>query len=190
MRNIKTWRQEEPVRHKVSIPKGFEQIADEIYEKALNDARAQLHPLLRIVEAGRLSQRHEFVQAFRTALEQRIARKLAAWQPGVQAIFKFDESWMRNRKSWDGSIHLLVQMPHLSHALQMLTKKLDQNLVKCLKQLGWSPFRKRQSVLEVQQVTTDELRRGIGYGAMFCAVYSRPVQVWSQSGWGHEGPLK
>jgi hypothetical protein len=52
--------------------------------------------------------------------------------------------------------------------------------VKRLQQLGLPRFEKRQSILDVQQVTPNELRHGIGYGAMFCAVYTVPVRVWPQ----------
>ena len=125
-------------------------------EKALNDAKAQLYPLLRNTELDRLGQRSEFLQAFKSALEQRIARKLAVWQPGVQAVFKYDETWTENMEKWDGSIHLLVKVPRLSNAVKVLGRKLDGGLVKCLKRLGWQRFRMLQSILEVQQVTPTE----------------------------------
>jgi hypothetical protein len=50
--------------------------------------------------------------------------------------------------------------------------------MKYLKQLGWSRFRKRQSILEIQQVTANELRHRVSYGAMFSAVYNVPVKIW------------
>jgi hypothetical protein len=159
----------------------FREVANDLCEKALNDAKEQLHPLLRDAELDRLDRRAEFVRAFKSALELRIARKLAAWQPGVQAVFKFDETPAQNRDTWDGSIHLLVKVPRLSDAVKALGKKLDQSLVKVLKQLGWSRFRKRQSILNVQQITPNELRHGISYGAMFYAVYTAPVKVWPQN---------
>ena len=182
MSDIKNWHGEKSVEHAFPVAKDIGQVANEICEKALNEAKAQLHPLLRNVEVERLCQRREFLQAFKSALEQRIARKLAAWQPGVQAVFKFDETPMGNMESWDGSIHLLVKVPHLSNAIKALSKTLDKGLVKHLKPLGWSRFRNRQSILEVQQVTRNELRHGTSYGAMFYAVYTVPVKVWPQDG--------
>ena len=166
----------------VAIPaaKDLGQVAEDICEKALNDAKGELHPLIRNTEVAHLRKRSEFVQAFKLALERRVAQKLATWQPGIQAVFKFDESWMENRESWDGSIHLLVKVPRLSNAMKVFGKKLDRSLTHCLQQLGWSCFRKRQSILEIQQVTTNELRHGVGYGAMFWAVYTAPVKVWPQ----------
>ena len=159
-------------------PVEFGQAANALCAKALEDARACLHPLIRHTEVRLLSQRIEFVRAFKRSLEQRIAQKLAAWQPGVQAVYSYDESWMESRERWDGSIHLLIKVPRLLSAVRSLGKNLDKSLVEHLKQLGWARFQKRHSILDVQQVTFSELRHGIGYGAMFSAVHSRPVRVW------------
>src|SRR5574338_579835 len=127
---------EEQAELKVPLPKDLGLAADRLCEHALEDAKAQLHPLLRSVELQRLWQRKEFVKAFKAALERRIAQRLAAWQPDVQAVFEFDESWMESRNSWDGSVHLLVKVPRLSKALQVMGRVLDRSLVKTLRQLG------------------------------------------------------
>jgi hypothetical protein len=179
MRNVKDWRWEVLVEHVIPEAKDFAKAADDIREKALRDSRDQLHPLLRNVELDRLDQRYEFLRAFKRALEQNIARKLAIWLPGVQSIFSYDET---STKNWDSSIHLLVKVPRLSKAVRVLGKTLDNSLMKSLKQLGWSRFQECQTVLEVHQVTPRELRHGLGYGAMFYAVYSTPIQVWPQKG--------
>jgi hypothetical protein len=162
-----------------SISKDLERVMNVLCERALNDAREKVHPLLRNNTLDRLEKRSEFVQAFKLALERRLAKKLALWQPGVQAVFKFDGSWLESRAAWDGSVHLLVKVPRLSNAIQVLGSRLDRCLLKYLKGLGWSRFQKKQSFLEVQQVTPNELRHGISYGAMFSAVYSVPVKIWS-----------
>jgi hypothetical protein len=178
MSDIKHWHRKAVTKYDLPDLRNFGEAANDLCEKALNDAKAQLHPLLRNTELDRLGQRSEFLQAFKSALEQRIARKLAAWQPGVQAVFKYDQTLTENMEKWDGSIHLLVKVPRLSTVVKVLGRKLDGGLVKCLKRLGWQRFRMLQSILEVQQVTPNELRHGIGYGAMFCAVYTVPVKVW------------
>jgi hypothetical protein len=180
MSDINPERQEKFVENVVPAAKDIGQVANDLCEEALNEAKAQLHPLLRNVEVKRLDQRTEFLQAFKTALERGIARKLAAWQPAVQAVFKFDETRTETMESWDGAIHLLVKVPRLSNAVKTQEKKLDQGLLKYLKKLGLSCFRTRQSILDVQQVTPNELRHGVGYAAMFCAVYNAPVKVWPQ----------
>ncbi len=171
-------RREESAKIVVPAAQDFRQMAHDICENALNDAKEQLHPLVRNAGLIHLRKRREFVQAFKLALERRIAHQLAVWQPGVQAVFQFDESWMENRDVWDGSIHLLVKVPRLSSAIRSFGRKLDQHLTAYLQHLEWSRFLTRHSVLEVHQVTSNELRHGICYGAMFHAVYSVPVKVW------------
>jgi hypothetical protein len=177
-RNNRGW--EEKRESIAPLPKDLGQVADKLCETALEDAKAQVHPLLRSADLNRLGQRMEFVKAFKLALERRIAQRLALWQPDVQAVFQFEESWMESRNSWDGSIHLLVKVPRLSNAVKVMGKALDKSLLKYLKQLGWPRFQKRHTILEIQQVTPDELRHGSSYGAMFHAVYSVPVKVWPQ----------
>src|SRR6185436_10696681 len=80
------------LEHAVPAQKEIGKAANELCEKALKDAKCQLHPLLQNTGLNRLEQREEFLQAFKSALEQRIARKLATWQPSVQAVFKYEET--------------------------------------------------------------------------------------------------
>lgn len=156
----------------------LEQAANQLCEKALDDAKDQLHPLLHNIDLDQLDQRIEFTHAFQDALEHRIARTLALWQPGIQAVFRFDEPRTKSDEHWDGSIHLLIMISKLSKRVKTLGERLDQSLVKYLQQLGWSRFQTSQSILEIQQVTPNEVRRGISYGAMFYAVYTVPIKVW------------
>src|SRR6266540_1790144 len=116
-------RGEPPMEHSALGTRDLGKVANELCEKALHDAKSQLHPLLQNAELDRLDQRGEFLQAFKQALEQRIARRLATWQPNVQAVFAYDATRMENVENWDGSIHLLVKVPRLSDAVKMLGKK-------------------------------------------------------------------
>jgi hypothetical protein len=155
-------------------------VAKQLCDTALEDAKSQLHPLLHSVELRRLVQRQEFLLNFRSALERVIAQKLVFWQPDVQAVFRYDEADIQMTDTWNGSIYLLVKVPRLSNALRALAKTLDQHLVNYLRQMALPPLHTRRSILDVHQVTPRELRHGIGYGAMFFAVYSAPVKIWPQ----------
>jgi hypothetical protein len=156
----------------------FEQAAEEIVDRALKDAKIRLHPLLRNLHMDALERRAEFVRALKRAIAYGIAEKIAAWEVDIDAIYQFEESWMENRTSWDGSIHLLAKVSRLSNGLGRLGDALDKSLLPLLRCSGWSCFRHRRSILELQQVTKNELRHCISYGAMFSAVYSVPVQIW------------
>jgi hypothetical protein len=178
MSDIKNWRREKSVEHLSLVGKDRWQSTSDLCEKALDEAKAELHPLLRDVEVKRLEQRSEFLEAFKSALERRIARKLAACQPGVQAVFRYDETRIENVENWDGSIRLLVKVPRLSTTIRVRARRLNRDLMKQFRQMSWERFLGHRSILEVHQVTPHELRHSIGYGAMFCAVYNVPVQVW------------
>lgn len=153
-------------------------VVTRLCEQALQDARGRLHPLLGQAELSRLSQRGDFLDAFKAALEQRIARAVAARGPDIQAVFRYEEHSQDSGADWDGSIHLLVAVPQRSDVLRALGQELDRALLSCLRGLGWQHVCGRRSVLEIHQVTPPELRHGLGYAALFSAVYSAPVRVW------------
>ena len=184
MSSANRWRLEVLTKHVVPDANDFGDAADELCEKALSIAKNRLHPLLRNLGLERLEGRTEFLEEFKGALENGISGKLAVWQPGVQAVFKYEESRLASIASWDGTIHLLVKVSRLSKRLHALGKTLDGNLLKSLQRLGWQRVGMRQSILELQQVTPRELRYGIGYGALFHAVYTAPVRVWPPEGRG------
>lgn len=182
MSDVSYSRQKRSMQPVVSETGNFGNVANDLCEMALKDAKAQLHPLLQNSELSRLSQRTEFLQAFKSALEKRLARLLAAWQPSVQAVFAYEATRPHSLETWDGSVHLLVKVPRLSDKVKTLGKQLDCGLVAYFSQLGWQRFKTCQSILEVQQVTPNELRHHVGYGGMFCAVYTAPVKVWPHEG--------
>lgn len=157
------------------------QVAEDLREQAVAVAKSRLHVLLRSVDLERLGRRVEFIRAFKHALEEGIARQLAVWQPGVKAVFEFDPDPQAGGEAWrDSQVHLLVMIVQPSDTLSAFARMLDRSLAVSLGQLSWSRFRARQSVLEVQQVTPKEVRLGLGYGAMFHAVWTAPVKVWPQ----------
>jgi hypothetical protein len=171
-------RLQKPGQSGLPMLRELDHAANNMCQKALKEAKNQFHPLLQNAELDRLDQRQDFLQAFRHALAQQVARKLAAWYPDIQAIFRYEETPIKYTEDWDGSIHLLVKIPHLSEDVDALGKMLDRSLVKSLKQLHWQRFQEYQSILTVQQVTSNELRHGTGYGAMFYAAFTAPVKVW------------
>jgi hypothetical protein len=178
MSNVNSDQWENAIEYSIPTSEELEQVAKVLCERTLNDAKIHLHPLLQNIELDRLDQRPEFLKAFKCALEHKIAQKMATWYPGIQAVFRFDVKPTKNTEDWDGSIHLLVKVPQLTKQVEALGKKLDSSLVIYLKQLNWQRFQECQSILDIQQVTPNELSHGIGYGAMFYAVYTAPVKLW------------
>src|SRR5215207_5214299 len=81
---------QESLENVITNSNELKQVANDLCEKALTNAKSRLHPLLQDVELERLDQRCEFLQAFKRGLEQAIARKLVMWQPCVQAVYEFE----------------------------------------------------------------------------------------------------
>lgn len=156
----------------------IKQASNELCEKVLADAKAQLHPLLREVELENLGQRSEFILAFKTALEEELAQKIVLWLPSVKVVYKFDVLRRSNPEKWDNTIHLLLLVPRLLPAVGELGITLDTEILKRLKHFKWSRFQDSKSMIEVQQVTLNEIRHGVCYGAMFFSLYAAPAQVW------------
>lgn len=178
MRDINNDRWKNVIEYSIPTSEELEQVAKVLCERALNDAKSQLHPLLQNIELDRLDQRPEFLQAFKCGLEQQIARKLTRWYPDILAIFSFELTPPKRVEDWDGSIHLLVKVPQLTKDVETIGKNLDGSLLKYLKRLNLQRFQECQSMLDIQQFTPNELCHGTGYGAMFYAVYTAPVKLW------------
>lgn len=162
----------------IQNPYAFKQTSEELCEKALIDAKTQLHPLLRQVEMEKLGQRREFVEAFKHALEKVVAERIALWLPCVKLVYKFDPPRGTSAERWDNMIHLLLLVPRILPGINEFGAKLDSEMLKRLKSLHWSRFQDSKSIIEIQQVTRNEIRHGVCYGAMFYSFYTAPSQVW------------
>jgi hypothetical protein len=156
----------------------FSQIADELCEHAQRAAKEQLHPLLQRVDLEKLCQRPGFLEAYKQSLEREIAQRIVQWFPYVKVVYKFDSSRKNRLEEWDNTVHLLVLVPQLMPLIKELGTMLDGELLKSLKHLPWLRFQDSKSVIEIQQVTPDEMRHGVCYGAMFFSFYTAPSQVW------------
>ncbi|GAB4577392.1 MAG: hypothetical protein Fur0022_01230 [Anaerolineales bacterium] len=159
-------------------PITFRQVTEELCEKAVMDAKAQLHPLLHQVDLEKLGQRREFVEAFQHSLEGVVAERIALWLPWVKVVYRFDALRRRSTDDWDNTLHLLILVPQLLPSMNEFGTILDREMLKRLQHLSWSRFQDAKSIVEIQQVTPNELRHGVCYGAMFYSFYTAPTQVW------------
>lgn len=159
-------------------PSAFRQISEELCEKALMDAKSELHPLLQQADLEKLGQRQKFVQAFKQALEKAVAERVVRWLPDIKVVYKFDSPRRGSAEHWDNTIHLLILVPLLLPSINELGSELDCAILEELKHFSWSRFQDAKSILEIQQVTPYEIRHGVCYGAMFYSLYAAPTQVW------------
>jgi hypothetical protein len=170
--------EQEVIERLIENPYAFRQVSEELCEKALIDAKTQLHPLLQQVDLEKLGHRREFVQAFKRSIEGVVAKRIALWLPWVKVVYRFDVLRGRSTDDWDNMIHFLLLVPRLLPSITELGSKLDHEMLQGLKRFGWSRFQDSKSIIEIQQVTPNEIRHGVCYGAMFYSFYTAPSQVW------------
>lgn len=170
--------EQEVIEGLLKNPITFRQVTEGLCEKALMDAKAQLHPLLQRVDLEKLGQRREFVEAFNHSLEGVVAKRIALWIPWVKVVYRFDVLRRRSTDDWDNTLHLLILVPRLLPSINKLGAELDRVILERMKRFNWSRFQDSRSMIEVQQVTPYEIRHGVCYGAMFYSFYTAPVQVW------------
>jgi hypothetical protein len=101
VRKIKIPCIEETLEPVIADSVACKQVTKDLCEKALTEAKAHLHPLLRSEELDSLDRRCEFMQAFKLALEEGIAWQLAFWQPCIRL---FSSSVMHIPKKRDAGI--------------------------------------------------------------------------------------
>ena len=95
MSDVNRWWRERSVELIVPAPKDFGQVANELREKALEDAKAQLHPLLRDAQLDRLDERPEFVKTFSAPWNRGLPEN---WQLGPRVSRLFFSSMKRGWK--------------------------------------------------------------------------------------------
>lgn len=155
----------------------FKQTAKDLCEKALVDAKSELHPLLRQVDLDRLDQRCNFLKAFKCALERRVAQQIMLWLPVVKAAYRFDPLMKNDSQNWDNTIHLLVLVPQIMSPFDELGANLDHEILQQLKDFNWTRFQYSKSLVDIRQVTLYEIHPGICAGAMFYSAYTVPAQI-------------
>jgi len=170
--------EQEVIEGLIKNPYTFRQVSEQLCEKALINAKTQLHPLLQQVDLENLGQRREFVEAFKHALERAVAERIILWLPCVKVVYKFNPPRGSSKEYWDNTIHLLLLVPRLLPSINELGTMLDREILERLTHFSWSRFKDSQSILELQQVTPYEIRHGVCYGAMFFSLYAAPSQVW------------
>ena len=128
LRENNAYYKQEVLEGLIKDPYAFRQGAAELCEKALVNAKAQLHPLLQQVDLEKLGQRREFVQAFKQALERAVAEKIVLWLPSVKVVYKFDSPGETSPEYWDNTVHLLLRVSRLLPSINELGAILDNEV--------------------------------------------------------------
>ncbi|MDE3090241.1 MAG: hypothetical protein KGJ80_12740 [Chloroflexota bacterium] len=160
-------------------------LAETLRDDALTQARAKSSAFQRGADLRTLLAVPTFLDAFKHALARGIARTLAENVQFVQAVYTYDPSANPDSESGDDlpvrvTVHLLVLVSKPSAALEALILSLDQALTAKLSELPSDTFAQRTSLLDVNLLTEEDARCGVGYAALLSSVFAPPLRIWQR----------
>jgi len=148
--------------------------------EALSDRRAYAsNEALLELELTRPSVR----AAVKDGLARGVARAVAAHDPQVQAIYTYDPSVDPDGEGgddqpFDATIHLLALVTAPSAALQAFIAALDRALTESLQDLPSPIFQIRESVLDLNLITRQDVQDRKGYAGLLSATFAPAIEIW------------
>jgi len=164
----------------------LDEVAETIRDDALASARVKLWAPERGSELARLLARPDFLDYFKYGLALGVSNALSAGDQKVRAIYVYDPSSNADSEAGeempqDVTVHMLVWVDAPSAALEAFIGAVDRALTASLKQLPSPRFAQRGSILDVNLVTDDDIRRGVNYAGLLSGVFALPLKVWSRA---------
>jgi len=164
----------------------LEEVAETIRDDALAQARKKIGALRRGANLAGLLERPDFLDYFKYGLASGVANVLAANDQNVQAVYVYDPALDAGSEAGedpprDVGVHLLVWVTTPSAALEALIASLDRALAASLKDLPAPGFRQRESILDVNLLSDDDMRRGVNYAGLLKGLFAPPLPVWRRA---------
>jgi hypothetical protein len=164
----------------------LEEVAETIRDDALAQAHHKVGGFQRGADLASLLEHPAFLDYFKHGLATGAANVLAANDQNVQAVYSYDPACDAGSEAGedpprDAGVHLLVWVTTPSAALEALIVSLDQALAASLKDLPAPGFRQRESVLDVNLISDDDIRRGVNYAGLLKGLFAPPLQVWQRA---------
>ena len=161
------------------------EVAETLRDDSLLVAREELAPSRGELPLEELLNDLDFVDSFKHSLASGIARVLAAYDRQVKSVHFYDPLVCRERRRIgklpiEATIHLLVEVHHLSPALSVLIMALDHELTDSLKVLPSPWFAHRQFTLDVNFVTPEDIKVGRGHATLLSSLYTPPLKIWKR----------
>jgi hypothetical protein len=121
-------------------------------------------------------------EAVKDGLARGVARALLAHDPQVQAIYAYDpsanpDSEAGDDRPFDATIHLLAIVTAPSAALQAFIAALDRALTESLKELPSPIFQIRESVLDINLITRQDVQERKGYAGLLSATFAPAIEI-------------
>jgi len=168
---VMTPEREQIVEHAYA-PTHFSEVVETILERAFDMVRAHVPALKGTANLETMAKRPDFAGPFRCALAIELAKVIGADNPDVRTVFAYDLA--------EPNLHLvaLVSRPTFGHSAYI--HALDQALCDRMKDLRVPDCSARTGLLDVQFVTPQDVRLGIGVSGLLSTVRTAPVRVWAR----------
>ena len=160
----------------------LQEIAETIQLDALQEARSKITQPIRAADLQELLKWHEFVDYYRLALADRIARTLTAHDTNITAVYYFDPNLNPDGETEtylpvDPSINLLIEVETPSAALEAFISALDREMAAQARTLPSRFFDSLQTILNGIVCTSEDIKEKNGYAALLSSYYLRPRRL-------------
>ena len=158
-------------------------VAEKIRDYALNFAKMKLPPVKKDQNLEALILDRHFLCDFKHGLVEGVCQTICDYDGKVIESYCFDPDANPDCQSGeetpiDGTINIILVVESKTAGLDALIISLDRSLTKALKELPIPNLAFYDSVLNIIQVTQDDVEKRKGYAALISSTYVRALKVW------------
>ena len=159
------------------------EVAEKIKDKALDFAKMKLPPLKRDQNLEELFQQRNFFCDFKHGLVEGVCQTIGEYDGKVIESYCFDPDANPDCQSGDeipldGTINIILVVESKTAGLDALITSLDRGLTQALKELPIPNLVSYDSVLNIIQVTQNDVENRKGYAALISSLYAPALKVW------------
>lgn len=177
---------DEAIKVKEKAVTDLEELAIQIRDAGLLNARQKLYPKDQQADLEELFQRTDFLCNFKYGVAQEVSKTIAEHDTRIKQVFLFEPCMNPDCESGenlpiDGSVHLLAVVSKSSAGLEAFIASLDRALVESFDELPLDHFESYTSVLNVIPVREKDIERCQGYAAMISSTFAPPLKIWERT---------
>jgi hypothetical protein len=159
------------------------EVAEKIRDNALDFAKMKLPPVKRDQNLEELFQQRNFTCDFKHGLVEGVCETIGEYDGKVLESYCFDPDANPDCQSGDeipldGTINIILVVESKTAGLDALITSLDRGLTQALKELPIPSLVSYDSVLNIIQVTQNDVEKRKGYAALLSSLYVRALKVW------------
>lgn len=122
---------------------------------------------------------------FRHSIARQVARYLTNLDETVVSVYTHsfgdaEEEGEGRTVRISTPINIILHVRRKTAALSSIVAYLDHQLLESYKQLVSPRGEKIASILDIQMVDDEDIRRGTGFGVVLRSTYSKPVRLWPE----------